>query len=70
MLKLLGAFVLGAVVTAAGAWMFPASTSKASPVASASCTTSDDEEMPDPRALDSRLNALEREITSDAGPVR
>ena len=66
-MKVLGAFLLGVVLTIVAAQLMPAGEDKVAPVSSSQCATAgnDDDELSDRRALDTKLDAIEREITSD-----
>ena len=67
MLKILGAFLLGVLLTVIAVKLLPAPEPSAPTVASAACRPSAAavDELTDRQALDSRLDAIESEITGD-----
>lgn len=64
MAKVIGAFLLGVLVTVAAARLLTANDTKA-PAASASCQP-EVEDLTNPRGLDARLDGIESEISGEA----
>lgn len=65
--KVFGAFLLGVILTLLAVKLMPAPEPTLPPVITTRCEPAgtDGDELSDPRVLDTKLDAIEREITAD-----